>query len=708
MKSDDEAPLCSAEGMDAIFKPRAIAVIGASRKEKTIGRAIIDNLLKYDYNGMIFPVNPKAQVVRSIKSYGSVSEVQDEVDLAVVIVPKQHVISVAKECGQKGVKGLVVISAGFREVGGDGIKLEEELKQVVGQYNMRMIGPNCMGVINFHPQVMMDATFSPSAPPPGRIAFLSQSGALGVIILARAEQLGLGFSIFASMGNKADVSANDLLEYLKDDDQTDVILMYLENFGNPKNFPKIAKKITKVKPIIAVKAGRTLAGARAASSHTGALAEVDVAAEALFEQCGILRVRTIDELFDLALAFSNQPLPKGNRIAIVSNAGGPAIMATDAAVSLNLEIPRFSDELIEKLRQVVPQDASVSNPVDLIAMGGAKEYEASLDLICQSGEVDSVLVIFVTPIIVDTKEIVEVIEKVNRRYDIPILGCVMGKDEDKGPDLYDSVHKRVPMYAFPESAVNAIRAMTRYSELRARPEGKIHTFEVDKKGARKIISQARRENRERLLDTEVQQILEAYRFPVPRYMITTSIKEATEFADQIGYPVVVKVIAEDVVHKSDVGGVYIDIKNKMELKGAIYEMRDNFRNINGYLVQEMVDRGKEVILGMNHDPVFGPLIMFGMGGIYVETIKDISVKIWPISDVDAREMIESIKGYPLLKGVRGEKPIDFELIMECIMRLSQLVGDHPEIKELDFNPIICFPKGKRAKIVDARISIFKD
>lgn len=687
------------------FRPRSIAVIGASRRLHSIGREIVDNLISNNFQGVVFPVNTNAEVVHSIKCYRSVQEIPDAVDLAIIVVPKDHVLKVAEECGQKGIKGIVVISAGFREVGGNGVSREDELLDIVRKYDMRMIGPNCMGIINLHGDVSMNATFAPMIPTEGRVGFISQSGALGVIILNHAARLGLGFSIFASMGNKADVSANDLLEYLYDDPGTDVVLMYLESFGNPRNFTRIARKFTSKKPIIAVKAGRTLAGARAASSHTGALAGLDIAVDALFAQCGVLRVSTIEELFDLAMAFTMQPIPKGNRIAVLTNAGGPGIMATDAIVSCGLKMAEFPEEMKAELQKNLSEDSSVHNPIDMIAMGGPDQYRASLKILLSSDKVDAVIVIFVTPKIVDPQDIINVIEEVAQNYDIPVLACIMGKDIDtKRKD----VKRRIPLYNFPESAVKSVNAMVQYRLLRDRPAGEIKAFEVDQKAVEEIIRKARSEQRTRLCEMEVEEILRAYRFPLPQSKMVKTAQEAIAFAEDIGFPVVLKVIAKDLIHKSDVGGVYVNVNNSLEIKGAFHEIQSNFREFDAVKVQEMVGKGKEILLGMTLDPSFGPLIMFGLGGIYVEMIKDVTLKIWPITDLSAREMVRSIKGYHLLTGFRGEKSVDMEVIEESIMRLSQLVGDHPAIKEMDINPMIVFSKREEAKVVDARIFLTKE
>lgn len=703
-------PNPSTENLDAIFKPRSIAVVGTSRKHGTIGRQILYNLVAYGFNGPVFPVNPKTQYVNSIKCYPSISAIPDHVDLAVIVVPKEVVLSVAEECGEKGVNGLVVISAGFREIGKKGLTLENELVKVVKKYNMRLVGPNCMGVINTDKSYMMDATFGSTLPLKGHVGFMSQSGALGNIILEYADELKTGFSKFISLGNKADVSANDMLLDLESDPNTDIILMYLESFGNPIKFTQIARRLSKKKPIIAVKAGRTRAGARAATSHTGAMAGLDVAADALFEQCGVLRATSIEEIFDYALAFSNQPLPSGKRVAIVTNAGGPGIIATDACVSLGLEMSTFEESTYKKLEDVLPEEASTQNPVDILGDGGPERYEKSLDIVLADKNVDAVLAIFVPPLISKTLQVAMAISNVSANYDKPVLGCFMGREE-----VLDSIQmlekNNIPAYLFPESAAKSIAGMYKYNQLRQRREGDIKEFEVDRAAVEKIISSAKEANREHLTPEDVRGVLEAYGFKFPRSEVVVDVDSAMEIAGKMGFPVVLKIILPDIIHKSDAGGVALDLHDEDEVRGAyeniLSQVKDKAEDatIQGMLVQEMVEGGKETIIGMSFDANFGPLIMFGLGGIYVEVLKDVSFRIAPISDLDAQEMVRSVKSYHLLKGVRGEASVDIQSIEDYIQRVSRLVEDFTEIEEIDINPLTVYEKGKCCYVVDARIRI---
>ncbi len=694
--------------LDAIFKPSSIAIVGASSRQESIGHEIFHNIIQYDFNGMAFPINPKSRVIHSFKVYKSVKDIPDPVDLAIIAVPKQHVINTAIECGEKGVKGLVVITAGFKETGEKGEELENELLSVVRKYKMRMVGPNCMGVLNTHNDYRLNATFAPVHPLIGNIGFLSQSGALGVAILNMTNALNLGLSMFVSMGNKADISGNDLLEYWENDPATQLILMYLESFGNPRRFGKIIRKISRKKPVIAVKSGRTVAGARAAAFHTGALAGTDFAIDSLFEQFGVLRVTSIEEMFDLALAFASQPLPEGKRVGIVTNAGGPGIMATDAVVSLGLEMPEFSEETTRKLKEFLPEEASTGNPVDIIAAGGPNEYEKALRLILEDKNIDAAIVIAVSIKMLDLNEVVARIEKVGKEFSKPVLGCFMGKDIDVGVVTKSGEYK-FPVYKFPESAAKSLAAMVKYKDRQKRPVGTIGNFKVNKEKALKTVNSAVNENRSLLNADEVRDILNAYGFNIPKMKIAKTHDEAANFSTEIGYPVVLKLYSSTITHKSDVGGVKVDVRNRGEVIESFYNIKKNVEESNeagafeGVVIQEMVREGKEVILGMTTDPNFGPMLMFGLGGIFVETLKDVQFRTCPITDMDAREMISSLKGSKLLDGVRGEKGVDINVLVEMLQRLSQLVSDIESIFEIDINPLIITDNKKTTKAVDARI-----
>ncbi len=700
----------SCESLKAIFEPNSIAVVGASRRRDTIGYVILDSLLRDNYSGAVYPVNPSADVVHSIRAYASITQVPRPVDQAVIVVPKEHVLQVATECGEVGVKGLVVISAGFREVGGEGADREQELLDCVRHYGMRLVGPNCMGVLNTDPAISMNGTFAPTTPPIGNVAFLSQSGALGVTILDYAREYGIGVSKFISLGNKADISSNDALEYLRDDDQTSVILMYLENFGNPLHFTRIAREVTKVKPVIAVKAARTGAGARAATSHTGAMAGLDVATDALFAQCGVIRVETVEGLFDMAMGFGNAPPPKGDRVAVVTNAGGPGIIIADALESRQLRVAEFSEQTRDRLRESLPEEASVHNPVDMIASADADSYRAVLEMVLEDDGVDAVIASFVPPLGVHAPDVARAITDTAAGREKPTFAVLMGRSGLK--ESRALLHAAsVPAFIFPESAVRALVGMSRYRRWLERPAGTVRTFDdVDSAKVREILSAAVRSGRTRLGEHDALSLLDAYGIPIVPSRPATSAEEAIGAAEAVGFPVVLKVMAPTVSHKSDVGGVIVGLQTAREVRGAYYEMRARLAEhgvasdqLEGVLVQRMVTGGREAIIGTAFDPSFGPLVMFGLGGVYVEALGDVAFRIHPVNDLDAAEMIRQVKAYKLLEGVRGEKGVDVAALQEAIQRVSQLVGDHPQIAELDINPIVAFEPGKRPMALDARV-----
>jgi acyl-CoA synthetase (NDP forming) len=632
------------------------------------------------------------------------------VDLAIIIVPKEHVLMVVEDCGRKGVKGLVIISAGFKEVGGDGIEREERLIAIARKYGMRVVGPNCMGVIAAAPDVRMNATFAPCTPHSGNFAFMTQSGALGVAIILAARKLNLGLSYFASVGNKVDISANDLLEYWEHDERTGVIALYLESFGNPGRFTELSKRISKKKPIVVVKSGTSAAGARAASSHTGSLAGLEVAVDALLHQCGVLRVSTIEQMIDLVQGLSKAPLPAGDRIGIVTNAGGPAIMAADSVESHGLTIAELGEETRERLAAILPPEASVGNPVDMIASAGAKEYQDCLEIVLADAGVDLVIAIFVPPLMIEPIEVMQRVTEVGRKYEKPVLSVLMA-EEDDFESIPFKVEDAVPYYRFPEAAVQVAAAMNRYRDWRSIPAGKVRTFSVEKKRALDIAQAKSEGGGGYLAPDEVQAVLSAYGFPMCRHVVVPVDGDLEKAAGEVGFPVVLKVDGEKIVHKSDIGGVEVGIEDGKTLLEARRRMDAGlqaagmYENVSGFLVQEMAESGKEVILGMSQDPKFGPLIMFGMGGKYVEIIRDVSFGVMPVTDIDAVGMVKAIKSYPLLEGVRGDVGVDIDFIVESIQRLAQLVGDIDLICELDMNPVVVTPNRERCRVVDARIRI---
>jgi acetyltransferase len=698
-----------ASSLDPLFRPDSIAVIGASRNPGTIGYQIVDNLVRHGFQGVVYPVNPKARAVHSIQSYPSVAEIPGPVDLAVIVVPKDYVLGVVEECGEKGVRGIVVISAGFKEVGGDGVEREAALLAAVQRHGMRLVGPNCMGLMNTDPDVSMNATFAPTMPPSGATSFLSQSGAMGVTILDYASEYGVGIHQFVSVGNKPDVSGNDLIEYWEDDPGTRVILMYLESFGNPRHFTPIARRVSRKKPIAVVKSGRTEAGARAASSHTGALAGADLAIDALLAQCGVLRAQSVEELFDMAMAFETLAEPAGNRVAIVTNAGGPGIIIADACESLGLEVVELAPHTQAGLREVFPAEASVRNPVDMIASATGKSYEVALRMVLNDPDVDAAIAAFVPPLGVRQIDIAtSIVAAAAGRREKPVLAVLMGR-EGLPEGRAQLKEAGIPAYIFPESAARALAAMHRHRKWTERPFQEPERFQVDRRVVELILDRVQAAGRTQLTEVEALKAFKAYGVPTIPYRVAHSEEVAIEVAEELGYPVVLKIISPDVVHKTDTGGVRVDLRSPDEVAEAyraiVLSVRERHpeARMEGVLVESYLKGGREVIVGMSTDPRFGPVLMFGLGGVYVEALKDVSFRVQPVTRIDAEEMVRSIRGFPLLEGIRGEAGSDLETLAEVIQRISQLVEDHDRILELDVNPFLAFPQGGMA--LDARVTI---
>lgn len=691
--------------LDPIFSPGSIAVVGASRRRESLGFSLLHNLVVNEFNGAIYPVNPEARAIHSLKCYPTVEAIPDPVDLAVILVPRHLVQGVIEQCVAKGVKGLIVITAGFSETGAEGAERERRLRETVRAAGVRMIGPNCMGVINTAPEIRLDATFAPTPARPGAIGFVSQSGALGVAILNVAQDLGIGLTQFVSMGNKADVSGNDLLEHWEDDPETRVICMYLESFGNPRRFTEIAKRVTRKKPILVVKSGRTAEGARAASSHTGAMAGADVTVSALLEQCGVLRANTIEELFDVCRALVRCPLPHGNRVGIVTNAGGPAIMATDACVNQGLRIAELSEATRQVLRSFLPAEASVNNPVDMIASADPESYGRTLAAVLDDPGVDMAMVINVTPVLASPTDILEVVGEVARTRSKPVLAVMMATDE-----FYESakhIRDLPPVYRFPEPAARVLLLLSRYGAWVRRPvEESVPAFETDDAEVAAILSRTT----DGYLDPgDAFRVLDLYGIPLASWRRASTGEEALAAAREIGYPVVLKAVAPDLVHKSDVGAVQVDLRDDRALAEAIPRTTGSVtgagHRVEGWLVQEMAKGGHEVIFGITTDPRFGPLLMFGLGGKYVEVFQDVRFGVLPLGRTDALDMVRGIRGFKLLQGVRGEAGADLELLCEILLRLAQLAQRHPRIREVDINPFLAGPNRAHARAVDARIRV---
>jgi acetyl coenzyme A synthetase (ADP forming)-like protein len=645
--------------------------------------------------------------VRSTKAYPSVASIPDPVDLAVIAVPKQFVVQAAEDCGRKGIAGLVVISAGFREVGGAGAEREQELLAVVRRHGMRLIGPNCLGVLNAEPSISMNATFAPVMPPSGRVAFVSQSGALGLSVLDYAREYGIGIAQFVSIGNRPDVSSNDLLTYWEHDTSVDVILMYVETFGNPRRFLETAGRISKTKPIVVVKSGRSKSGARAASSHTGALAGSDRAVDAMLAQAGVIRAETVEELFELAIALEARPLPRSRRTAVVTNAGGPGILAADALEARGLELPAFAPITESRLRLLLPEEASLRNPVDMIASATADAYREVLTAVLADPGVDSAIAIFVPPVVTKQRDVVDAITTASiGRNGKTVLAVLMGREglPEGRADLRDA---GIPAYIFPESAARALAIMARQREWADRPLQLVEVLPVDRDRSARLMRDARESGRRLLTGETPLALLRSYGIPSVSGSVARDAAAATAIAGEVGYPVALKIASGQISHKTDIGGVRTGLERAEDVREAFDEIMENALKvvpadaIDGVLVQRMAASGRELIVGMARDPMYGPLIMFGLGGVLAEAVQDVVFRLAPLTRWDAAEMCRSIRGTKLLQAFRGAPAVDLRGLEDVLLRVSQLAGDFPEIEELDLNPLLVSDTG--AVAVDARI-----
>jgi acetate---CoA ligase (ADP-forming) len=701
--------VAAVNALKLFFNPRAVAVIGASRQRGTIGGEIFHNLLSYGFNGPVYPVNPTAKVVQSVPAYPSVEAIAGPVDLAIIVVPAERVVEVVAACGRKGVKALVVISAGFSETGEEGQERQAELLRVCRGTGMRLIGPNCMGIANTDPEVLLDATFAPGVPPQGRVGFSSQSGALGFAIIEYANSLGLGISTFVSVGNKADISGNDLLRYWESDDGTDVILLYLESFGNSKKFSQIARRVGRKKPIVVVKSGRSAAGARATSSHTGALiAASDVTVDALFRQAGVIRTDTLAELFDVASLLANQPLPRGHRVGIITNAGGPAILCADACEARGLEVPVLGQDSQEKLRTFLLPSASASNPVDLIASASAEDYRKAIEIVAADNNVDALIVIFTPPLVTRAEDVAQAIVAAVKTFDgsKPVMAVFLSAQGT--PEELRSADFNIPSYAFPETAAIALARAARYREWRKRPETAASEFEdLQKDEAAAVVAAALGRGGGWLTAEETAKLCSCYGLPLVEQRIARGVEEAAAAAEELGGELALKAIAPGVIHKTEAGAVRLQLQGAEQVRQAAGEMSKRLEALGqsptGFVVQRMAQSGVEMLVGVVHDPQFGPVVACGAGGVQVELLRDVSIRLTPLSKEDASEMIRSLKTYPLLTGFRGAPACDVAALEEGLFRLSAMVDDLPQIAELDFNPFMVHQQG--ATILDARIRV---
>lgn len=699
--------------LDTFFSPKSVAIVGASQDATKLGNVVLRNAIEGGYKGTLYPINPKAAEILGYKAYPSVQALPEVPDLAVIVIPYPHVPAAMEDCGKKGVPSVVVISAGFREAGYEGMNRELEVLKIAKQYNIRVIGPNCLGVIDcFTP---LNVTFAAGTPPSGPIDFMSQSGALGVAILDWAMAGSqIGFSKFVSLGNKADVSEMDLMKAWADDPASRVILAYSEGLPNGQDFMRVAREVSRKKPIIILKSGVTQAGSRAVSSHTGSLAGSEQAYRAAFRQAGVLRAETLQELFDYALAFAYQPLLAGDRIAIVTNAGGPGILCTDALERSGLQLARFDPETTKVLQDFLPDAASANNPVDVLGDALADRYAYALEKVALDPNVDGIIAIVTPQAMTDVHETGRVIGKCSemireRGLNKPLVSCLMGEFKMKPAVEMLAAEYSVPNYVFPERAARAFAAMRDYRELRAASELRVQRFETDNARVRQIIQQVRAEGRAAIGDSESRDIMSAYQLRIPQAKLATTADEAVAIASEMGYPVVLKIASPDILHKTDVGGVKVGLASAADVRDAfdliVYRAQRYVPSavIWGCLVQEMIPKGTEILVGMNRDPQFGALVTFGLGGIYVEALKDVTFRVAPFDRTAAAEMLGEIRAHALLDGIRGQPPADKEAIIDTLLKISQLVTDFPEIVEMDINPLMVYEQGRGAIALDARL-----
>ena len=696
--------------LDKIMKPKSIAVVGASTKDHTIGSDIMKRLQEYNFSGKIYPINPKGGIIEGLQAYTSVLEVPSEIDLAIIVVNAKFVLDTIDQCHQKGIKGLCVITAGFKETGAEGAELEKQLLAKVKEYGMRCVGPNCLGVVNTNPEIRMDGCFAESLPERGHIGFVSQSGALGGGILNILKDLNLGFAQFISIGNQADVNAETALEYWENESDVEQILLYMESIQNPSNFRKLASRITKKKPILALKAGRSAAGASAASSHTGSLAGADKAAAALLKQSGVIREFSLKNLFSTAKVFANCPIPKGDRVAIITNSGGPGIMATDAVCEYGMQMAKISDSTKEKLRSFLPSAASVKNPIDMIASAPIEHYQQTLETVIADENVDMIMVIYLPFLGLKDIDVAKAVMEIKAKFpQKPVIGVFMTKSEffSKLSDM----NVNMPFFMYAEEAADGMNRLNQQRLWMSQPEGKIPCYSVDKAKVESIIKKSLSEGRDQLTTLESIDVLQAYGIRACKYGLATNEEEVATLGNSIGYPVVMKMTSKTTSHKTDVGGVRINIQSESQLRAEYRDLisklteKGLIEGLEGVIIQEMVKGSREMVCGIATDPQYGPMMMFGLGGVFVEALKDVTFRIAPLTDLDAKDMIKSVKAYKLLQGARGTTPAQMEQIEETLLRLSQLVSDFKFIDELDINPLLISEKTGEGIAVDGRIKV---
>ena len=700
------------QNLDKIMKPKSIAIVGASTKEHTIGSDLMKRLQEYKFTGNIYPVNPKGGVIEGLQAYTSVLELPENVDLAIIVVNSKFVLETIDQCNTKGIKGLCIITAGFKETGAEGAEVEKQLLTKVREYGMRCVGPNCLGVVNTDPAIRMDGCFAETLPERGHIGFVSQSGALGGGILNILKDLNLGFAQFISIGNQADVNAETALEYWENEDDVEQILLYMESIQNPANFRELATRISKKKPILALKAGRSAAGASAASSHTGSLAGADKAANALLAQSGVIREYSLQSLFSSAKVFATSPIPKGDRVAIITNSGGPGIMATDAVCENGMQMAPITEETKDKLRSFLPAAASVKNPIDMIASAPIEHYKETLKTVIADENVDMIITIYLPFLGLKDIDVAKALMEIKAEHpEKPVIGVFMTKS-----DFFEKISNmevNMPFFMYAEEAVDGLIRLNQQRLWMERPVGQIKAFDVDKARATEIIKGSIAEGRDQLTTRESIDVLDAYGIRVCKSGFATNEEEAVNVGNAIGYPIVMKMTSKTTSHKTDVGGVRVNIQSEEQLRAEYQDLiakldaKGLLDGLEGVIIQEMVKGNREMVCGIATDPQFGPMMMFGLGGVFIEVMKDVTFKMAPLTDIDAKEMIRSVKAYHLLEGARGTTPANMEQIEETLLRLSQLVKDFSFIDELDINPLLVSDKGEGIA-VDGRIKVRMD
>ena len=699
--------------LQALFRPKSVAIIGASRTPGKVGHIVAKNTIESGFEGGIYPINPRAEEILGLKCYASILDVPEAVDLAVIAIPAKHVLQAAEECGRKGVKGLIVISAGFKEIGHEGAILEKKLVEIGSKYDMRIQGPNCLGLIDTGTPVNL--SFAAGMPKEGKIGFISQSGALGTAVLDWTLKEEIGFHSFVSLGNKADLDEVDFIEAMGEEDQVSVILLYLESIEKGRRFLEVVSRVVEEKPVVILKGGTSTAGARAAGSHTGALVGSFLAYKTAFDKAGVILAENIEELFNFGLAFTEQPIPKSEGIAIVTNAGGPGILATDLSEKLGLRLAALSSETHNQLREKLPPAAAIGNPVDVLGDAKADRYRYAIERVLKDGSVNAVVVILtpqaMTESMATAQAIVEIREQNSGK---PLVAVFMGGESVE--EARNHLKRNgILCYDFPDDAIRTISALYTYARFLKEPENPPVRFrDVNPKRVREILDSVRKDRRVVLLSNEAADVVEAYGIQSPESKVAKTAEMAAEYAEELGFPVVLRVVSPDIIHKTDVGGVVLNLKTTEEVRNAYDGILTGVARfmprarIHGVMVYHMVPRGREMIIGMSQDVQFGPLVMFGLGGIYVNFLKDVSFRLAPLSEPEAREMMEETKAYALLKGIRGEPPSDTEALKNTILRVGQLVWDFPEIVEMDINPVIVYGWGEGCIALDVKMTLTKD